>query len=180
MFRPFWLGYGAYMTKSKLINHFKLIVDDIPTNLELLLDGDAMFIEKESYVYRRHNNNAAMNYNFELIILQMRKILQVLDAAKMKFPTKEKSLLSSKNTVIVETAKSLLSSYAYKNNGGYRNVYSYFEKEFPHLVTQLPTKKRSIELKYFVIQRILSSRILCNIVSFIFPQKRIFRIKNDN
>ena len=180
MFKPFWLGYGAYMTKSKLINNFEIIVDDIPTNLELLLEGDAMFIEKDSYVYRRHNNNAAMNYSFELIILQMRKILQVLDTAEMKFPTKEKSLVNSKNTVIIETAKSLLTLYAYRNIGGYRKVYSYFEKEFPHLVSQLPTKKRSIELKYFVIQIILSSRILCKIASFIFPQKRIFRIKYDN
>ena len=54
-YKTFWLGFGACLMNSDLVKK-SLYNEDTTTNLELLIEGNAMFIEQDSYIYRLHDN----------------------------------------------------------------------------------------------------------------------------
>jgi glycosyltransferase involved in cell wall biosynthesis len=176
-YKTFWLGFGACLMDSNLIKKSPYN-EDTTTNLELLIEGNAMFIEQDSYIYRLHDN-ASNEFNYGSFIIEISKIEKIFIKAIRKFPERNAEIIRWKEHVLIYLGKTSLKSLVVKNQADYRKTHVFFSKNYPFVI-----EKTSIDLSFLIrkiiISRIISIPILFKITSFLFPNRRIFKITSSN
>jgi glycosyltransferase involved in cell wall biosynthesis len=152
------LGFGAGIMRLASFNN--VVVDraiptslDIQIVLQLLMIGDAYFLEEESYVFRRHEGQASQSYTTAEQFINNNRCVEIpYKIAKEKQFLNEQAIDKWRYNMLYPEIRYGMHHLLRMNKAEHQKFYQYAKTNFPEMI------KRIVREPKYLVKRILFAK----------------------
>ncbi len=183
-----YFGFGGCMLK---LSGFKSLgeviydyfyIDTISPQL-IMLESNVCFINNDVYVVREHSTNASNASNQKMLgKFYIDNRFKMTERILMIFTEKYKDEYSKqlncwRNTVLLRDAKNTLLYTNVKDKQGFKLLSAYIKNKFPEIYNKLNFQDFNYMVRIYFILPMLRIDFLRKMLSFVFPNKGLFKNK---